>query len=132
MSVLARVTAMPLYAQVCLADADRPDFPEWNSADDRVAVSSSAVLVGTRDDRAGNVDVEVRLGEPPPTDDNMELIHSGPISFAEGRALAGNIVASTTRSFRLAPGTHRLRVYVDGEPRRVSRVVFLLDERKEA
>ena len=63
MAVTRRFRVFPLYQQVEIRDAtDDVDRPLWETGEERVMVSAQCIVLATRSDLYGEVEIEVRVG----------------------------------------------------------------------
>lgn len=106
--LLAEARVLPLHAQVSAHDRGTTDLPEWVTGSEATVHSERAVVVATRPDTAGDVLVRVLLG------DDAEAgtrVLDGRIAISTGLEV-GSVVASDLVTVPVAPGEHRLAVFV--------------------
>jgi hypothetical protein len=73
-----RFTVCPLYHQVEVRDADDDvDRPPWETGEERVLVSAQCIVLATRSDLQGDVEIEVRLDADPADVAAGELVFAG-------------------------------------------------------
>jgi hypothetical protein len=62
MDDIHRFTVVPAYRQVEVRDAaDDVDYPQWETGEERVLVSAQCIVLATRSDLQGDVEIEVRV-----------------------------------------------------------------------
>jgi len=66
-SVLLDTLVWPWYAQVEISDRDNADVPQWETGEESVVYSQTAISVATRPDVHGHVRVLVIDGDDPET-----------------------------------------------------------------
>jgi hypothetical protein len=117
----------PAYAQVEIRDAtDDVDRPLWETGEEPVLTSAQCIVLATRSDLAGEVEIQVQIGgqltEP-----------AGPLLF-DGELLTtgqGVLVGSSLTDLHhvaLPIGWHPVRVYAD-QPTNPARFTVLFDHR---
>jgi hypothetical protein len=111
MTRLRSESVLPLNRQIQFGDAMSADYPDWETGQERVVFTDQQVAVATRDDRAGDVQVEVWM-EPVDLELEGELVLDTEVQLIEGLAKFGNGLAGQHYDVRLRPGWHRVRVCV--------------------
>jgi len=84
-------SVLPLYAQVVVMDSGTTSLPEWVSGEEAVLSNESSLIIATRPDEDG--DVEMRICEPGPSHTGA-LIFDGVMDFPSGTIQLGNIPAA--------------------------------------
>ena len=113
----------PLYAQVVVMDSGTTSLPEWVSGEEAVLSNESSLIIATRPDEDG--DVEMRICEPSSLQTGA-LIFDGVMDFPSGTSQLGNIPAAYIEEIRLVKnrGVH-VRVFVEPPESPASVVVEL-------
>jgi len=88
----------PLYAQVVVMDSGTTSLPEWVSGEEAVLSNESSLIIATRPDEDG--DVEMRICEPGSLQTGA-LIFDGVMDFPSGPLQLGNIPAAYVEEIRL-------------------------------
>lgn len=88
----------PLYAQVVVMDSGTTSLPEWVSGEEAVLSNESSLIIATRPDEDG--DVEMRICEPSSLQTGA-LIFDGVMDFPSGTSQLGNIPAAYIEEIRL-------------------------------
>jgi hypothetical protein len=122
-----RVT--PFYRQIdvfdAAPDAAGVDRPQWDSGDEPVLASAQCIVLATRSDLLGPVEVEVWVGasEHPPTG---HLLFDGELLTTGEGAAVGNPLAGDQQRVPLPIGWHPVRIYGD-RPREPARFLVVFD-----
>ena len=113
----------PLYAQVVVMDSGTTSLPEWVSGEEAVLSNESSLIIATRPDEDG--DVEMRICEPSSLQTGA-LIFDGVMDFPSGTLQLGNIPAAYIEEIRLVKnrGVH-VKVFVEPPESPASVVVEL-------
>ena len=113
----------PLYAQVVVMDSETTSLPDWVSGEEAVLSNESSLIIATRPDEDG--DVEMRICEPDPSHTGA-LIFDGFMDFPSGTLQLGNIPAAYIEEIRLVKnkGVH-VKVFVEPPESPASVVVEL-------
>ena len=113
----------PLYAQVVVMDSGTTSLPEWVSGEEAVLSNESSLIIATRPDEDG--DVEMRICEPSSLQTGA-LIFDGVMDFPSGTSQLGNIPAAYIEEIRLVKnrGVH-VKVLVEPPESPASVVVEL-------
>ncbi len=116
-------TVLPLYGQVFIGDGG-PDteYPQFETGEEAVVTSASAVVVATQSDADGPVNIQVRELESGSIADetNETVVFDGELLLPSGQLLVGNQLAQQFRTFDVPQGA-RVQVAVD-EPGLASRI----------
>jgi hypothetical protein len=122
-----RVT--PLYGQIDVRDANPDaadvDRPQWDSGDEPVLASTQCIVLATRSDLHGPVEIEVWVGADEHRPAGHLLFEGELLTTGEGAAV-GNPLAGDLHRVPLPVGFHRLRIYAD-QPVDPGRFVILFD-----
>lgn len=124
----SRFRVVPLYQQVEIRDAAEDiDYPRWQTGEERVLASAQCILVATRSDLEGPVEVEVRVGGALVGQPAGPLLFDGELLTTGQGILVGN---SLTKLHRVAVpiGWHPVYVYAD-QPTDPARLTVLVDHR---
>jgi hypothetical protein len=100
---------------------------QWERGDELILTSAQCVILTTRSDLEGIVEVEVWLGAEQPTDRPPgHLLFDGELLTTGQGALIGNSTAGELQCIALPTGWHPIRVYTD-RPSNPGRFTILLD-----
>jgi hypothetical protein len=123
-----RFQVWPHYHQVEVSDAaDDVDYPQWETGAEQVLVSAQCIVLATRSDLKGDVEIEVRLGT------SREEVAVGALLF-DGELLTtgqGIKVGNSLTDLHHIPlpiGWHPVRIYAD-PPTDPARFTVLVDRR---
>ena len=122
-------TVVPLYGQVFIGDAGKDtEYPQFETGDEAVVTTGSAVVVATQSDADGPVNIEVRELENGSIDDETKgtIVFDGELLLPSGQLLVGNQLAQQFRTFAM-PRSARVQVAVD-EPGLASRISVAIGE----
>ena len=113
----------PLYAQVVVMDSGTTSLPDWVSGEEAVLSNESSLIIATRPDEDG--DVEMRICEPGSLQTGA-LIFDGVMDFPSGTIQLGNIPAAYIEEIRLVKnrGVH-VKAFVEPPESPASVVVEL-------
>jgi hypothetical protein len=91
MSSTRRVRVFPLYHQVEIRDAaDDIDYPQWETGEERVLASAQCLVLATRSDLEGEVEIEVRVGAGLDDPAAGQLLFEGELLTTGQAILVGN------------------------------------------
>ena len=122
--LLGRLTLKPLYGQIFVEGEDPGTSPIPETGDEPVVATPESILVATRSDTEGDVNIEIRRGAPGDAQD--PLVFAGSITVATPVLVVGSIVGNRVLRIPLArAGKISLQINVD-VPGRASRVVVAL------
>lgn len=118
MALLRSESVQPLHRQVQFGDALADDYPQWETGQEKAVFNTQTIVVATRDDWEGDVQVEVWIE---PTGQKLEgsEILDAEVQLVGDVAQFGNLVAGQLFDVGLRRGWYRVRVLVaptDDEP----------------
>jgi hypothetical protein len=114
MAVTHRFRVFPLYGQVEIRDAtDDVDRPLWETGEELVLVSAQCIVLATRSDLYGEVEIEVRVGAALDVQAGGQPLFDGELLTTGQGILVGNSLTEL-HHVGLPIGWHPIRVY--GEP----------------
>jgi hypothetical protein len=97
MHSVSQFQILPLYQQIEIRDASDDaadvDCPQWERGDEPILTSAQCILVATRSDLEGPVDVEVWVGVDADDQPPGYLLFDGELLTTGHRALIGNSLA---------------------------------------
>jgi hypothetical protein len=129
MGIVHRFRVSPAYQQVEVRDDANVDYPQWETGEEQVLASAQCIVLATRSDLEGDVEIEVRV------DADLADTAAGQLVF-EGELLTcgqGIVVGSSLTDLHpvgLAVGWHPVRIYAN-PPINPSRLTVLFDRRPE-
>jgi hypothetical protein len=124
MGLAGRFSVFALYHQLEVRDAAAADCPQWESGEEPVLAGTQCIVLATRPDLEGPVQVEVWVGalagEPA-----GPLLYEGELLVTERGAVVGSSLTEELYPVALPIGWHPVRIYADRptEPARFT-VVF--------
>jgi hypothetical protein len=124
MGLVGRFSVFPMYHQVEVRDAASVDCPQWETGEEPVLAGEQCIVLATRSDLEGEVQLEVWVGgldgEPA-----GHLLFEGELLVTEQGAVVGSSLTEELHPIALAIGWHPLRIYADrpSDPARFT-VVF--------
>ncbi|HEY3258722.1 MAG TPA: hypothetical protein VGJ95_00395 [Pseudonocardiaceae bacterium] len=120
-----RFRVFPLYHQVEIRDAADVDRPRWESGDEPVLASAQCIVLATRSDLEGPIEIEVRVGAGLDDPAAGQLLFDGELLTTGHGILVGN---SLTELHRVAMpiGWHPVCIYAD-QPANPARFTVLFD-----
>lgn len=124
-TVLETMRVVPYYHQVAVQSEGASDIPTVETGEERLVASAEAVIVATRAERLGEVEIEVRRGDDV-TDVPGLRVFDGELSFTTPHLEVGSTVASHLVTIDVGrTGWIPIQIYTDppDEPRRVIVVV---------
>jgi hypothetical protein len=125
MGLAGRFSVFPLYHQLEVRDAAAGvDCPQWETGEEPVLAASQCVVLATRSDLEGDVEVEVWVGavDQQPAG---PLLFEGELLVTEQGAVVGSSLTEELHPIPLPVGWHPVRIWGDrpSEPARFT-VVF--------
>jgi hypothetical protein len=128
MGAVHRFRVSPAYAQVEIRDAtDDVDYPRWETGEERVLVSAQCILLATRSDLQGEVEIEVRLDADVEDHPAGELVFQGELLTTSQGILVGNSLTNL-HHVPVPIGWHPIRIYGD-PPADPARLILILELR---
>jgi hypothetical protein len=128
MAEVRRFQVFPLYQQVEIGDAaEGVDRPLWETGEERVLASAQCIVVATRSDLEGEVEIEVRLDAGSEDRPSGELLFDGELLTTGQGILVGNSLTEL-HHVPLPIGWHPIRIYAE-PPGNPARFTVLLDPR---
>ena len=125
MAVTRRFRVFPLYQQVEIRDAtDDVDRPLWETGEERVMVSAQCIVLATRSDLYGEVEIEVRVGAGLDVQAAGQLLFDGELLTTGQGILVGNSLTDL-HHVGLPIGWHPIRIYAE-PPSNPARFTVLL------
>jgi hypothetical protein len=113
MAVTRRLWVFPLYHQVAIRDAtDDVDRPLWETGEERVVASAQCIVLATRSDLEGEVEIEVRVDTDREERTAGELLFDGELLTTGQGIVVGNSLTDL-HHISLPIGWHPLRIYGD-------------------
>lgn len=120
---------IPLYRQVevrdAAPDAADVDRPQWESGDEPVLASAQCIVLATRSDLHGPVEIEVWVDASEQRPAGHLLFEGELLTTGEGAAV-GNPLAGDLHRVPLPIGWHPVRIYGD-QPRDPARFLVVFD-----
>lgn len=127
MGEVRRFLVLPLYRQVEVRDAGEVDYPQWETGSESVLASSQCIVLATRSDLEGDVEIEVRVDTDREDRAAGELLFDGELLTTGQGIVVGNSLADL-HHISLPIGWHPLRIYGD-RPVDPARFTVLVDRR---
>jgi len=125
MAVTHRFRVFPLYGQVEIRDAtDDVDRPLWETGEERVLASAQCIVLATRSDLNGEVEIEVRVGAGLEDQAGGQPLFDGELLTTGQGILVGNSLTDL-HHVELPIGWHPIRVYAE-PPSNPARFTVLL------
>jgi hypothetical protein len=124
MGLVGRFSVFPLYHQLEVRDAASLDCPQWESGEEPVLAGTQCIVLATRADLEGPIEVEVWVGaldgEPA-----GPLLYDGELLVTEQGAVVGSSLTEELYPVAMPIGWHPVRIWADRptEPARFT-VVF--------
>jgi hypothetical protein len=120
--------AFPLYHQVEIRDATEDvDRPRWETGEERVLASAQCIVLATRSDLEGEVEIEVRVDTDREERTAGELLFDGELLTTGQGIVVGNSLTDL-HHISLPIGWHPVRIYGD-PPTDPARFTVLVDRR---
>jgi hypothetical protein len=112
MAVARRFRVFPLYQQVEIRDTtDDVDRPLWETGEERVLVSAQCIVLASRSDLYGEVEIEVRVGAGLDDQGGQPLFDGELLTTGQG-ILVGNSLTEL-HHVGLPIGWHAIRIYAE-------------------
>jgi hypothetical protein len=128
MLVTRRFRVFPLYQQVEIRDAaDDVDRPLWETGEERVLAAAQCIVLATRSDLHGEVEIEVHVGAGPDDRAAGQLLFEGELLTTGQGILVGNSLTDL-HHVGLPIGWHPIRIYAE-PPSNPARFTVLLELR---
>jgi hypothetical protein len=128
MAVTHRFRVFPLYRQVEIRDAtDDVDRPLWETGEERVLASAQCIVLATRSDLHGEVEIEVRVGAGLEEQAVGQPLFDGELLTTGQGILVGNSLTDL-HHVGLPIGWHPIRIYAE-PPSNPARFTVLLELR---
>jgi hypothetical protein len=128
MAVIRRFRVFPLYQQVEIRDAaDDVDRPLWETGEERVLASAQCIVLATRSELHGEVEMEVRVGAGLEEQTVGQLLFDGELLTTGQGILVGNSLTDL-HHVGLPIGWHPIRIYAE-PPSNPARFTVLLELR---
>ena len=125
MAVTHRFRVFPLYHQVEIRDAtDDVDRSLWETGEELVLAAAQCIVLATRSDLDGEVEIEVRIGAGPEDQGAGQLLFDGELLTTGQGILVGNSLTEL-HHVGLPIGWHPIRVYAE-PPSNPARFTVLL------
>jgi hypothetical protein len=123
MGLVGRFSVFPMYHQLEVRDAATTDCPEWESGEEPVLAARQCIVLATRSDLEGPVEVEVWVGA---TDGEPAgpLLYEGELLVTEQGAVVGSSLTEELHPVPLPIGWHPVRIWAD-RPTEPARFVVL-------
>jgi hypothetical protein len=104
---------VPLHQQVEIRDAAGAEVPQWGSEAEAAIASDQCLLLATRSDLDGPVEVDVWVGVGGPEAPAGQLVFDGELNITGDEVLIGNSLGGQLHRIPLPIGWHSVRVYAD-------------------
>jgi hypothetical protein len=127
MGTVHRFWVAPAYQQVEIRDAGDVDYPQWETGEERVLASAQCIVLATRSDLEGDVEIEVKVDTDRTDAAPVELVFKGEL-LTTGQGIVVGSSLTGLQSIRLPIGWHPIRIYAD-PPINPSRFTVLFDGR---
>src|SRR5512132_4549000 len=128
MAVTRRLWVFPLYHQVEIRDATEDvDRPLWETGEERILASAQCIVLATRSDLYGEVEIEVRVGAGLDDQAGGQLLFDGELLTTGQGILVGNSLTEL-HHVELPFGWHPISIYAE-PPRNPARFTVLLEVR---
>jgi hypothetical protein len=112
MGLVGRFSVFPMYHQLEVRDAASADCPQWETGEEPVLAASQCIVLATRSDLEGEVQVEVWVGglEGKPAG---PLLFEGELLVTEQGAVVGSSLTEELHPIALPIGWHPVRIWAD-------------------
>jgi hypothetical protein len=127
MAVTRHFRVSPAYAQVETRDDADVDRPLWETGEERVLASAQCIVLATRSDLDGEVEIEVHVGAGLDTPTAGQLLFDGELLTTGQGILVGNSLTDL-HHIGLSIGWHPIRIYAE-PPSNPAQFTVLLDHR---
>jgi hypothetical protein len=128
MSRASRFCVVPLYHQVEIRDAaEGIDYPQWETGEERVLASAQCIVLATRSDLDGEVEIEVRVSAGLNAPTAGQLLFDGELLTTGQGILVGSSLTDL-HHVGLPIGWHPIRIYAE-PPSNPARFTVLLELR---
>jgi hypothetical protein len=125
MGLVGCFSVFPLYHQLEVRDAAGVHCPQWESGEEPVLAGEQCIVLATRSDLEGPVELDVWVGaidgEPA-----GRLLFDGELLITEQGAVIGSSLTEELYPVPLPIGWHAVRVYAD-RPTDAARFTVLFD-----
>jgi len=125
MGLVGRFSVFALYHQLEVRDAANVECPQWESGEEPVLAGEQCIVLATRPDLEGDVEVEVWVGaidgEPA-----GPLLYQGELLVTEQGAVVGSSLTEELHPVPLPIGWHPVRIWAD-RPSEPARFTVLFD-----
>ena len=126
MGLAGRFSVFPLYHQVEVRDAaDGGTCPEWETGEEAVLAGEQCIVLATRLDLEGPVEIEVWVDTRPEQPAGWLLFAGELLTTGQG-AVVGSSLTEELYPIPLAIGWHPVRIYAD-RPQEPARFTVLFD-----
>jgi hypothetical protein len=125
MGAVHRFRVSPAYRQVEICDAtDDVDYPQWETGEERILTTAQSIVLATRSDLAGEIEIEVRVDADPHEQAPGQLLFDGELLTTGQGILVGNPLTDQ-HHVQVPIGWHSLRIYADPpiDPARITVLV---------
>jgi len=112
MGLVGRFSVFPMYHQVEVRDAASVDCPQWETGEEPVLAGEQCIVLATRSDLEGEVQLEVWVGDLD-GEPAGPLLFDGELLVTEQGALVGSSLTEELYPVPLPIGWHLLRIYAD-------------------
>jgi hypothetical protein len=127
MAVTRHFRVSPAYAQVEIRDATDVDRPLWETGEEPVLASAQCIVLATRSDLDGEVEIEVHVGAGLDAPAAGQLLFDGELLTTGQGILVGNSLTEL-HHVPVPIGWHPIRIYAE-PPSNPARFTVLLDHR---
>ena len=125
MAVIRRFRVFPLYQQVEIRDD--VDRPLWETGEERVLAFAQCIVLASRSDLCGEVEIEVRVGADLDDQAGGQPLFDGELLTTGQGILVGNSLTEL-HHVGLPIGWHPVRIYAE-RPSNPARFTVLLEVR---
>jgi hypothetical protein len=125
MGLVGRFQVFPLYHQLELRDATSTDCPQWDTGEEPVLAGEQCIVLATRPDLDGPVQVEIWVGAID-SQSAGPLLYEGELLVTEHGAVVGSSLTEELHPIPLRIGWHPVRIWAD-RPTEPTRFTVLFD-----